>query len=64
MNNNPIQIEMFGTIECHYCEIKRFNRKIKGWVVPYHKDSEWSGAWYKKQEGAWKFAEYIRSKHD
>lgn len=55
------QLKFFSEPNIIYCEITRYNRKIKGWVVPYG-NSEWSGAWYSSKQKALIFWEYCHDK--
>lgn len=55
-------------MELFYNNVKRVvnkgrSRTVKGWVVTYC-DSEWAGAWYKKEADAWKFADYLKAKDE
>lgn len=56
------QLEMFETKRYHGYSLERHGKKTKAWVVPYHKESEWSGAWYRQEMDAIKFVSYINAR--
>lgn len=56
------QIEMFEIPPHHYYTIPERPKKMGAWIVPYNKETVWSGAWYREEADAIKFSQYIQDR--
>ncbi len=58
-----MQKDLFIKTICHWYQFNRWGRRVGAWVVPYGPKA-WSGAYFWKQEDAWKYDEYLDSKNE